>query len=161
MSSPESFRALAAPQLERIADCHVEVGPPIDVGETPAGRRRLIPILGGQFFGPLLQGRVLPGGADTQLVVGPELVHLHARYVVETEHNELVYIENEGIRVASPELIARINRGETVDPALVYCRTRPRFETAAKSLAWLMTSTFVGTARRAPSYVELAIFRVL
>jgi hypothetical protein len=151
---------LPAPELERIADCYVEVAPPIDVGETPDGRRRLVPILGGRFHGRL-QGRVLPGGADFQLIKGPSLVYLQARYVLETEDKELVYIENDAIRVASPELLARLNRGEVVDPSLVYCRTRPRFETAAKSLAWLMESTFVGTARRAPDHVQLALFRVL
>jgi hypothetical protein len=151
---------LPAPQLERVADCHVQVADPIDIGETPEGRRRLVPILGGTFRG-LLSGRVLPGGTDFQLIKGPALVFLHARYVVETAQGELVYVENEGIRVASPELIAGMNRGEQVDPALVYCRTRPRFETAAQSLAWLMTSTFVGTAQRAPDHVQLSFFRVL
>lgn len=151
---------LSAPLLERVADCHVQVAAPIDVGETPEGRRRLIPILGGTFRG-LLQGRVLPGGADYQLVKGPTVAYLHARYIVETEQNELVYVENEGIRVASADVLSRLNRGEVVDPSLVYCRTRPRFETASKSLAWLMESTFVGTARRSPDAVQLALFRVL
>jgi hypothetical protein len=152
---------LPAPQLERVADCHVELGKPIDVGDTPEGRRRLIPILGGRLYGPLLKGRVLPGGADFQLVVSPTLVRLQARYVIETEQGELVYIENEGVRVAAPEVIDRLNRGESVPPELVYTRTRPRFETAASSLLWLMTSSFVGTARRAPDHVQVAFFRVL
>lgn len=151
---------LPAPGLERIADCYVQVAPPIDLGETPEGRRRLVPILGGTFRGRLA-GRVLPGGTDFQLIKSPSLVVLHARYVLETEQKELVYIENDAIRVAPPELLARLNRGEQVDPAHIYCRTRPRFETASKSLAWLMESTFVGTATRAPDYVQLAFFRVL
>jgi hypothetical protein len=151
---------LPTPGLERVADCQVQVGPAIEVGRTPDGTRRLVPILSGTFRG-LLAGRVLPGGTDYQLIKSPSLVYLHARYVVETEQNELVYVENEAIRFAPAEVIARLNRGEVVDPALVYCRTRPRFETAAKSLSWLMESTFVGTAQRAPDYVQLAFFRVL
>lgn len=156
----EYAQGLPAPVLERVADCYVQVAPPIDVGETPEGRRRLVPILGGTFRGRLA-GRVLPGGTDYQLIKSPSLVVLHARYVLETEQNELVYIENDAIRVATPELLTRLNRGERVDPGHVYCRTRPRFETASKSLAWLMESTFVGTATRAPDYVQLAFFRVL
>jgi hypothetical protein len=148
------------PRLERVADAFVQVGPAIEVGDTPDGRRRLVPILGGTFRG-LLSGRLLAGGTDYQLVKSPTLVYLQARYLVETEQNELVYIENEAIRFAPADVIARLNRGEVVDPALVYCRTRPRFETAAKSLAWLMESTFVGTARRAPDHVQLSFFRVL
>jgi hypothetical protein len=158
--SEQYGEGLPAPALERIADGYVQVAPAIDVGETPEGRRRLVPILGGTFRGRLA-GRVLPGGTDFQLVKSPSLVVLHARYVLETEQNELVYVENDAIRVASPELLARLNRGEQVDPAHIYCRTRPRFETASKSLAWLMESTFVGSATRAPDCVQLAFFRVL
>lgn len=158
-SGSEREHGLPTPGLERVADARVEVAAAIDVGVTPEGRRRVVPILGGTFRG-LLSGRVLPGGTDYQIVKSPSLVYLQARYLVETEQNELVYVENEAIRFASPELIARLNRGEPVDPARVYCRTRPRFETAAKSLAWLMESTFVGTAQRAPDFVMLSFFRV-
>jgi hypothetical protein len=144
-----------------VADGVVELGTPIDVGETPEGRRRLIPILGGALFGPRLSGKVLPGGADFQLVVSPTLVRLEARYVFETEAGELVYIENQGVRAASPEVIARLNRGEPVEPQLVYGRTRPRFETASPALSWLMSHSFVGSLRRAPDHVQVAFFRVL
>jgi Protein of unknown function (DUF3237) len=149
------------PGLERVADGVVELGSPIDLGETPGGRRRLIPILGGALFGPRLFGKVLPGGADFQLVVSPSLVRLEARYVFETEQGERVYIENQGVRFASAEVIARLNRGEAVDPELVYCRTHPRFETAAPALSWLMTQSFVGSVWRAPDHVQIAFFRVL
>lgn len=157
----EPLEPLAEPRLERVADGHVELGPALDLGETPQGRRRLIPILGGRLVGPRLHARVVPGGADFQLVIGPTLVTLQARYMVETEQGERVYIENEGVRVASPDVIARLNRGERVEPELVYTRTRPRFETAAPGLAWLMNSLFVGTAQRAPDHVRVAFFRVL
>jgi hypothetical protein len=161
VSTPDSLAPLPMPELERVADCHVELGTPIELGETPEGKRRLIPITGGRLFGPLLKGRVLPGGADFQLVVSPTLVRLSARYVIETDQGELVYIENEGVRVASAEVIARLNRGESVAPELVYTRTRPRFETASSALSWLVSSSFVGTARRAPDHVQVAFFRVL
>jgi hypothetical protein len=161
MSAASEPAPLPTPVLERVADGVVELGSAIDLGETPEGRRRLIPILGGRLSGPRLSGRVLPGGADFQLVVSPTLVRLEARYMFETEQGELVYIENQGVRAAAPEVIARLNRGEAVDPELVYCRTRPRFETAAPALSWLMTHSFVGTARRAPDHVQVAFFRVL
>jgi hypothetical protein len=160
MSEPVSD-PLPEPRLERVAEGQVELGPALDLGETVQGRRRLIPILGGRLVGPRLNARVLPGGADFQLVVGPELVTLQARYMLETELGELIYLENEGVRVASPEVIAQLNRGERVDPSQVYTRTRPRFETAAPRLSWLMNSLFVGTARRAPDHVQVAFFRVL
>jgi hypothetical protein len=152
---------LATPTLERIADCIVDVAPPMDVGETPLGRRRLVPIVAGRVEGPQLKGKVLPHGADFQLVSAPTLTHIHARYIIETDAGEQVYIENTGIRVAAPEVIAQLNAGQPVDPSLVYFRSTPRFETAAPRLRWLMESIFIGTGARHPSHVELAFFRVL
>lgn len=161
MTGWSESQALPAPQLERVADGIVEVGAPIDVGATPEGRRRLIPILGGELVGPKLRAKVLPGGADVQLAVSPTVVRLSARYVCETDQGELVYIENEGVRVTDAHTMERLNRGEPVEPQRIHCRTRPRFETASPALSWLMTHSFVGVVQRAPRHVQLAFFRVL
>lgn len=151
---------LACPALERVADLSVRVSAPIDVGETPQGRRRLIPIIDGVARGQL-SGRVLAGGADAQVILSPTLTMMQARYVIETEQGELVYVENTGLRAADPEVMALLNRGEIVDPARVYFRSTPRFETAAPRLTWLMSSVFVASGARFPDRVELSVFRVL
>ncbi len=153
-------RSLSAPGLERIADCEIEVGAAIDIGDTPLGRRRLIPILGGTLYGPKLKGRVLPGGADFQLLTSPSYMQIQARYMIELEQGELLYLENTGVRVAAPEVVARLQAGLPVDPTLVYFRTAPRFETAAPDYAWLMSSLFVGTGVRKPDQVLLSFFRL-
>lgn len=155
----EETAGLSCPALERVADLSVRVSAPIDVGETPQGRRRLIPIVDGVVRGRL-SGRVLAGGADAQLIVSPTLTAMEARYVIETERGELVYVENRGLRAAGPEVMALLNRGEVVDPSLVYFRSAPRFETAAPRLAWLMSSVFVASGARFPDRVELSVFRV-
>lgn len=152
--------SLPAPSLERIADCVVQVAPPLDVGETPMGRRRLVPILAGTMNGPKLFGQVLPGGADFQLLTSATQSFIQARYVLETVEGERIYLENTGMRVAPPEVIAQLNEGQVVDPARVYFRTTPRFETAAPRLRWLMESIFVGTGARYPDRVEVSFFRV-
>jgi hypothetical protein len=72
-------KALAAPGLERVGDCVVHVAPPLDVGETPAGRRRIVPITGGSMNGPMLYGHVLPGGADFQLLTSATQSFIQAR----------------------------------------------------------------------------------
>ena len=46
-----------------------------------------------------------------------------------------IYIENIGIRFGPKELLDRIAKGETVDPALIYFRSVPRFETGAENTA--------------------------
>lgn len=152
--------SLPTPTLERIVDCVVQVAEPLDVGETPMGRRRIVPITAGTMDGPLLFGHVLPGGADFQLLTTPTQSFIQARYILQTREGEQIFIENTGMRVASAEVIARINQGQVVDPALVYFRTTPRFETASPRLQWMMASVFVGTGARFPDRVELSFFRV-
>jgi hypothetical protein len=151
---------LAAPQLERVVDCLIHLAEPLDVGETPVGRRRIVPITSGTMNGPMLHGHVLPGGADFQLLTSATQSFIQARYILQTTQGEQIFIENTGMRVAAPEVTARINRGQPVDPALVYFRTTPRFETAAPHLKWMMESVFVGTGARYPDRVALSFFRV-
>lgn len=152
----------AAPSLAFFATLSVEVAPAHEIGPTPAGRRRVIPILGGHVQGADgWTARVLPGGADFQAIVTPTLAQLDARYVLETEAGELIYVVNRAIRAASADVTARLVRGEPVDPALVYFRCSPTFETAAPSLAWINERVFVGTGVRRPDRVEIDCFTVL
>lgn len=151
----------AAPSLSFFATLSVEVAPAHEIGPTPSGRRRVIPILGGHVQGDGWSARVLPGGADFQAIVTPTLAQLDARYVLETDAGELIYVVNRAIRVASADVTARLVRGEPVDPAQVYFRCSPAFETAAPSLAWINERVFVGSGVRLPERVEIHCFTVL
>lgn len=153
--------APAPPELDFFATLSVQVAPAHEVGQTPAGNRRIIPIVGGQVQGRGWTARVLPGGADFQAIVTPSLAQLDARYLLETEAGELIYVCNRAVRTATPEVTARLIRGEPVDPAQVYFRCVPRFETAAPSLAWINERVFVGTGVRRPERVEISCFTVL
>lgn len=149
----------AAPALEYAFEARVDVGPIIDVGEVTGGRRRVIPILGGTFDGPRVRGRVLPG-ADWQVVHDGTLTELVARYVLETDTGSLVAIVNRGLRHASPDVLARMASGETVDPSLVYFRTVATFESADPSLAWLTRSIVLGSGERQSSQVVIRFWTV-
>jgi hypothetical protein len=151
---------LLAPTLTFFADLSVQVASPQEVGRTARGLRRLIPILGGEAVGTGWRARVLPGGADFQLVVSETLAELDARYVLETDAGDLIYVQNRAIRSGPPELMARLVRGEPVDPALIYFRCSPRFETAAASLRWINERLFVGTGARHPDQVVMTFFEV-
>lgn len=146
------------PTLDFFAQLDVQVGPVHEVGATPAGNRRIIPITGGTAKGPDWTARVLPGGADFQLIVTPSLARLDARYVLETDGGDLIYVSNQAIRVAAPEVTAKLVRGEPVDPALVYFRCVPAFETSSTALGWINERIFVGTGVRRPDRVEIACF---
>ncbi len=136
--------ALAAPRLTPFADLTVQVAAPIEVGAVGHGTRRVIPILGGTCVARDWSARVLPGGADFQLIVNERMVRLEARYVLETDAGDRIYVQNDAVRTAAPEVMARLVRGEPVDAALVYFRCVPRFETAAPQYAFLNRLLAVG-----------------
>lgn len=124
------------------------------------GLRRLIPIVGGTATGDGWSARVLPGGADFQLIVNGRLSELDARYVLETDGGDLIYVQNRAVRSGPPELIARLVRGDLVDPAQVYFRCSPSFETASKALGWITERMFVGTGARYPDAVAMRFFEL-
>jgi hypothetical protein len=152
--------SLPAPELEHIADLTIEIAQPIEVGETGTGERRLIPIIGGTVKGKRLNGRIRPAGTDFQIIRPTGITELVARYVIEADNGGLIYIENAGIRHGPPELIAKLRRGEEVDPGLVYFRTAPRFETASLEHAFLMCHLFIGIGARFPTSVALGLWMV-
>ncbi|MEO6974113.1 MAG: DUF3237 domain-containing protein [Rhodoferax sp.] len=160
--------SLPAPQLEHIADLTVQVSAPIEAGQVSGlnsrGRRRIIPITGGVLSGPRLHGRVLPGGADFQLVVSNTTTDLDARYMLALDGpqhaGEHIFVQNHALRRGSADDIARLVRGEPVDPAAIYFRCVPTFEVSSPNLAWLTESLFLGTGARYPDRVEMSFYRV-
>ena len=80
-----SVMSPAAPPLSFVMMLNVTVGAPVEIGTVARGRRRVIPIVGGRFEGPQLRGRVLPDGADWQIVRADMFTELDARYVLETD----------------------------------------------------------------------------
>ena len=149
-----------APKLTLAMTLRVQVGAPMELGDVPGGRRRIIPILGGTFEGPNVRGKVLAGGADWQIVRADGLAELDTRYALQTDSGKLVYIQNAGIRHAPPEVTKKLLAGEPVDPSQVYFKTIPRFETSAPELQWLARSIFVGTGERYPTEVVVRVWRV-
>jgi hypothetical protein len=148
------------PALSHVADFHVEVGVPIAIGETGQGLRRIVPITGGRIAGPRLNGVILPAGADFQ-IIGPDgYTNLEARYAARLDDGALIYIVNTGIRFGPPAVMDRITRGEPVDPAEVYFRSTPSFETASPAHRWLTRPLFIATGARHPDRVELRVIEV-
>ena len=147
-------------ELEPLMHVNVTLEPIRDLGDTPLGRRRIIGITGGKFAGARLSGRVLPGGADWQLVRSDGVAFLDARYTLETDDGAQIYVNNRGYRHGPNDVIERIAHGEDVDPALYYMRATPWFETSAPRYAWLNRTICVATGARRRAAVELDIFEV-
>jgi len=151
---------IQTPQLVPVADLVVRIGAPIEIGRIAGNLRRVIPIASGEVLGPRIRGRVVPGGADFQVMRADGITDLHARYVIETEDRHLIYVENTGVRFGPPELMEKLRRGEEVDPGLIYFRSTPKFETAAPGYEWLMQNLFVCSGARFPDRVEMRYFQV-
>ena len=150
----------APPRLTFAFEARVTVGPPMEVGEVPHGRRRIVAINGGTFEGPAIKGKVLAGGADWQMIQPDGFSELDTRYTLETDKGQIVYVQNKGIRHAAPDVMKRLLAGEAVDPKVVYFRTVPTFETASPELQWLARSVFVGVGERYPNDVRIRFYRV-
>ena len=154
------MHTLPTPELKFFADLSVQVDKPQEVGKTHHGVRRVIPILGGTVQAQGWRGRVLSGGADFQLLLGPSMAELDARYVIETDAGDMIFVTNRAVRTASPEVMAKIIRGEPVEPSTVYFRCSPSFETASPTLSWIAERLFVGTGARHPDKVVMRFFEV-
>jgi hypothetical protein len=147
-------------KLELLLRAEITLAPPQELGQAPLGRRRIIPITGGRFRGERLSGRVLPGGADWQIVRADGVSQLEARYTLETDDGALISVRNLGLRHGPAEVLARLAAGEAVDPSLYYMRTTPSFETGAERYLWLNRLVCVATGARRTDAVELDVYEV-
>lgn len=128
------------------------VGAPQMVGTGRNGELRIVPVTGGTVEGPRLTGEVLPGtGADWLRVDADGTAHMDVRLTIKAASGGLVYAQYSGIRTGTPEVLARLNGGQPVDPSEYYFRTVLRFETGAADLAWLNKVLAVGVGMRPPS----------
>jgi hypothetical protein len=137
------------------------IGDVTSAGEIGTGVRRVIPIIGGEVKGENINGKVLPLGADFQIIRPSELIELEAKYAFETDDGAVVYVENRGIRFGPVDLLQKLKRGEPVDPKLIYFRTVPKFETGAEKYRWLMQHVFVASAARHADRVVIDVHQVL
>jgi hypothetical protein len=123
----------------------------MEVGLMPQGERRIVPILGGQFDGPRLRGRVLPFGADWMSIRPDKVIAIDCRVVLETHDGALIYMYYSGFRHGPPSVMEALGRGESVDPSEYYFRIAPTFETGSDEYSWLNRIVAVGVGRRVPA----------
>ena len=72
-----------------------------------------------------------------------------------------ILVSSDGLRHGPPDVIARLARGEPVDPSLYYFRTAMRFETGDPDAAWLNKIIAIGQGIREARAVRLDVFEVL
>ena len=140
----------------------MKLPPTLELGDTPAGNRRVFTVSGGEFIGDRLRGEVLPqAGSDLLLVRADGSSQQDVRLILRTDDGALILMTYRGVRHASPEVSARIARGERVGPSDYYLRTAPFFETSSPKYAWLNKIVSVGIGERRADGVSYEVFEVL
>ena len=148
------------PSLRHAFTLRVDLDAPIELGQGRAGRRRIIPIIGGTALGPDIKGDVLNVGADWQTIHADGAAHLDTRYAVKTGDGAIIEIVNIGTRHGPPDVIEKLAAGEDVDPSTYYMRTSARLETGAPQYAWVNHMLFVCAGIRRASAVEIDYYGV-
>jgi muconolactone delta-isomerase len=157
---PSSFQ-LPDPRLRPVYRLEATLGGPVDVGDTAHGHQRIVPLTGGTFTGPTINGKLLAGAsADWQTVLPDGTAIGDIRYTLQTDGGDVLYVQSRGVRHGSGEVLARLGRGEHVDPSEYIFRTSTQIETASATLDWLNKGVFVSVAGRQPSGVVYETYLV-
>jgi len=125
--------AQPAPKLEFAFEETVTLGAAIPVGNTPLGKRNIVPITGGTFEGPGIKGTIVPGGWDWQLTRADGCTQIKADYMLKTDDGVVINVVNAGSLCPPKDGEPR--------PA----RTQPVFEAPIGKYEWLGQTAFVGT----------------
>jgi hypothetical protein len=145
-----SNRRETAMNSRHLMTVRIAGAPSQKVGAVAHGTRSIIPVTGGDFEGPRLRGKVLPGGGDWLLLRSDGVLELDLRVTLETDDHALIFMTFQGLRHGPPEAFAALGRGEVVDPASYYFRTLPRFETSTERYAFLNRIITVGVGEARP-----------
>jgi hypothetical protein len=140
---------LPDPRLRQVYRLDATLGTPLDLGAVARGHRRIVPLSGGTFAGPELHGTLIPGAsADWQIILADGTALGDIRYTLQTDAGDLLYVRSRSVRHGSADVLARLGRGEDVDPGEYTFRASTRIETAAPALDWLNKGIFVSVGGR-------------
>jgi hypothetical protein len=154
-------KLLPEPRLTKVFRLEATLGEALDVGEVAQGRRRIVPLTGGTFAGPELNGTLLPGvSADWQIVLPDGSALGDVRFTLRTDGGDLLYVRSQGVRHGSPEVLARLSRGEEVDAGEYVFRTSTQIETASVEFDWLNKGVFISVGGRQPGGVIYEVYLV-
>ena len=145
---------LPGPRLTLVYRLEATLGEPLDIGETAQGHRRIVPLTGGTFRGELISGKLLPGtSADWQTILPDGTALADLRYTLRTDSGHVLYARARGVRHGSPDVVARLGRGEEVDASEYTFRTATEIQTADSPLDWLNKGVFISVGGRQPAGV--------
>lgn len=121
------------------------------IENTPHGGRNIVRIKGGTFKGPDIEGEILEGGADWQLIRPDGVRELEARYTMRTNDGVNIHVLN--------RVLSRPDETST-DPFSpgFYRRSALSFEVPMDcKYSWLNKFLFIGTLTSASTPEEAAV----
>lgn len=149
-------------QSRKLFTLFMTLHPNLDLGQTPAGSRRIFPVSGGHFEGERIKGTVSPLiGSDLLLTRGDGTFQQDVRLLLVADDGGLILMTYRGVRRASQAISERLAHGEAVDASEYYLRTTPYFETAAPAHAWLNGIVSVAQGGRTAGGVVYDVFEIL
>ena len=153
---------LPEPRLTLLYRLEAALGEPLDVGDSAQGHRRIVPLTGGTFEGPVVgSGKLVPGAsADWQTILPDGTALGDIRYTLRTDAGAILYVQSRSVRHGSPEVLARLTHGEDVDPSEYTFRTATQIQTSESALDWLNKGVFIGVGARAVAGVIYEIYLV-
>jgi hypothetical protein len=152
---------LPEPSLTRVYRLEATLGEPLELGDLAQGRRRIVPLTGGTFVGPELNGKLLPGSsADWQTILADGTALGDIRYTLQTDDGNLLYVQSRSVRHGSADVLERLARGDDVDASEYTFRTSTQIETAAPALDWLNKGVFISVGGRRPGAVVYETYLV-
>ena len=150
----------APPALIPMAQVRCEVGALVTLGPAKYGERRFVPLGGGTVQGPELNGTLVEGGVDWQVNRADGVLDIAAHYVIRTDDGALVEVQSDGMRHGPADVMARLARGEPVEPHEYFFRTVVRFTTGAPSWLHLNKVLALAVGRREARAVLLDFYRI-
>ena len=151
---------LPEPTLRHVADFEIDLDPISEMGDGRAGKRRIIPIVGGRITGPDFTGEILNVGADWQTIFSSGVTELDTRYAFLTHDGAVIEIINFGYRHGPEDVMLRVAAGDNVDPSKYYMRTHARLETGHPKYDWVNRTLFLGVGGRLKSTVRLSLYAI-
>jgi hypothetical protein len=140
----------------------IKLHPTIELGDTPAGKRRVFAVSGGEFAGDRIRGTIMPViGSDLLLVRADGSRQQDVRMLLKTDDGDLVLMTYRGVFHASDEVNARMARGEQVSSSDYYLRTAPFFETSSTRYSWINKIVAVAVGERRADSVVYQVFEIL
>lgn len=135
-----------SPVLVLLLQIRVDIGPEQFLGVCTEGIRSNYPILGGDFEGDGVRGRVLAGGADFYRERPDGVAELDARYSLMSEDGDLINVLNRGLLIHTEPGRALAQQGAWPIPEAEYqCHCTPQFQVADGACQWLASRIFIGS----------------